>query len=54
MKIISEPWVVADDKMRKKSSMNAGLFSNPEEVDLSSPSKGFKTGMQGVLSELIE
>jgi hypothetical protein len=69
MKIISEPWVVGDDKMQgtpkyafhnspafrgKKSSMNAALFRNPEEVELTSPSKAHKTGMQGLLSDLIE
>ena len=34
--------------------MNPAIFNNPEEVEIASPSKAYKTGMQGILSDLIE
>ena len=68
MKIISEPWVFSDEQPKyshmisnqnspvfrgKKSSIGA-IMNNPEEVEIASPQKAYKTGMQGILSDLIE
>lgn len=38
----------------KKSSLHPRMLGNPEEVEIASPSKAFKTGMNGILSDLIE
>lgn len=45
-------------KNKKKTAAHAGIFShnvhNPEEIDLEPVSLGHKTGMQAILSDVID
>ena len=66
MNIISEPWIFNEhaDKNQanikspsikaRNTSINPNHYSNPDEVEISSPNAGcYRTGMQGIFSDLV-